>query len=122
MTENEQATIDSSISSERIMSTLREQLSAINATVDRQEASVVTQVGDGIAYISGLKTAMAGELLQFTSSVTGRSVYGLAQNLEEDRVGAVLFGDVDSIKEGESAVRPDESWTSPWDTPCSAAW
>lgn len=101
MTENEQATIDSSISSERIMSTLREQLSAINATVDRQEASVVTQVGDGIAYISGLKTAMAGELLQFTSSVTGRSVYGLAQNLEEDRVGAVLFGDVDSIKEGD---------------------
>ena len=101
MTENEQATIDSSISSERIMSTLRERLSAINATVDRQEASIVTQVGDGIAYISGLKTAMAGELLQFTSSVTGRSVYGLAQNLEEDRVGAVLFGDVDSIKEGD---------------------
>jgi F-type H+-transporting ATPase subunit alpha len=101
VTENKQATIDSTISSERIMSTLREQLSAINATVDRQEASVVTQVGDGIAYISGLKTAMAGELLQFTSSVTGRSVYGLAQNLEEDRVGAVLFGDVDSIKEGD---------------------
>ncbi|MCR5392914.1 MAG: F0F1 ATP synthase subunit alpha, partial [Olsenella sp.] len=93
--------MDAPISSERIMSTLREQLSAINATVDRQEASVVTQVGDGIAYISGLKTAMAGELLQFTSSVTGRSVYGLAQNLEEDRVGAVLFGDVDSIKEGD---------------------
>ena len=101
MTENQQSTIDAPISSERIMSTLREQLSAINATVDRQEASVVTQVGDGIAYISGLKTAMAGELLQFTSSVTGRSVYGLAQNLEEDRVGAVLFGDVDSIKEGD---------------------
>ena len=101
MTENQQSTIDAPISSERIMSTLREQLSAINATVDRQEASVVTQVGDGIAYISGLKTAMAGELLQFTSSVTGRSVYGLAQNLEEDRVGAVLFGDIDSIKEGD---------------------
>lgn len=50
VTENEQATIDSSISSER-MSTLREQLSAINATVDRQEASVVTRVGDGIAHI-----------------------------------------------------------------------
>ena len=101
MTENEQVAIDSSISSERIIGTLREQLSAINATVDRQEASVVTQVGDGIAYVSGLKTAMAGELLQFTSSVTGRSVYGLAQNLEETRVGTVLFGDVDSIKEGD---------------------
>ena len=98
MTENEQATIDSSISSERIMSTLREQLSAINATVDRQEASVVTQVGDVIAYIPGLKTAMAGQPLQFPSPVPGRSVYGLAQNLAEYRVGAVLFGDVDSIK------------------------
>ena len=89
------------ISSERIMETLRSELAAINATVDQQEASEVTQVGDGIAYVSGLKSAMSGELLQFTSSKTGRSVYGLAQNLEEDRVGAVLFGDVDSIKEGD---------------------
>ena len=89
------------ISSAKIMDTLREQLSQINATVDMQEASVVTEVGDGIAHVSGLKTAMAGELLQFTSSATGRSVYGLAQNLDVDEVGAVLFGDVDSIKEGD---------------------
>ncbi|MBP3883440.1 MAG: F0F1 ATP synthase subunit alpha [Olsenella sp.] len=89
------------ISSAKIMDTLREQLAQINATVDMQEASVVTEVGDGIAHVSGLKTAMAGELLQFTSSVTGRSVYGLAQNLDVDEVGAVLFGDVDSIKEGD---------------------
>ena len=71
------------ISSAEILSTLRQQLSQINATVDQQEASVVVEVGDGIAHISGLKTAMAGELLQFTSSATGRSVYGLAQNLDE---------------------------------------
>ena len=89
------------ISSEVIMRTLREQLSQINATVDEQEASVVTEVGDGIAHISGLKTAMAGELLQFTSSTSGKSVYGLAQNLDEAEVGAVLFGDVDAIKEGD---------------------
>ena len=89
------------ISSAKIMDTLREQLSQINATIDMQEASVVTEVGDGIAHVSGLKTAMAGELLQFTSSATGRSVYGLAQNLDVDEVGAVLFGDVDSIKEGD---------------------
>ena len=89
------------ISSAEIMDTLREQLGQINATVDRQEASVVTEVGDGIAHVSGLKTAMAGELLQFTSSTSGRSVYGLAQNLDEEEVGAVLFGDVDSIKEGD---------------------
>ena len=50
------------ISSEKIMSTLREQLAQISATVDRQEASVITEVGDGIAHISGLKTVMSGEL------------------------------------------------------------
>ena len=89
------------ISSAEILSTLRQQLSQINATVDQQEASVVVEVGDGIAHISGLKTAMAGELLQFTSSATGRSVYGLAQNLDESEVGAVLFGEVYAIKEGD---------------------
>ncbi len=89
------------ISSSKIMDTLRQNLDAINATVDRQEASVVTEVGDGIAHVSGLKTAMAGELLKFTSSKTGLDVYGLAQNLDRDEVGAVLFGDVEDIKEGD---------------------
>ena len=90
-----------SINSGEIMDTLRDQLSQINATVDHQEASVVTEVGDGIARVTGLKTAMAGELLKFTSSATGRDVYGLAQNLDRDEVGAVLFGDVEDIKEGD---------------------
>ena len=90
-----------SISSKKILSTLRSNLDAINATVDQQEASVVTEVGDGIAHVSGLKTAMAGELLKFTSSATGHDVYGLAQNLDRDEVGAVLFGNVEDIKEGD---------------------
>ncbi|MBS6418553.1 MAG: F0F1 ATP synthase subunit alpha [Olsenella uli] len=89
------------ISSSKIMSTLRERLAQVNATVDDQEASVVTEVGDGIAHVSGLKTAMAGELLEFTSSGSGRSVFGLAQNLDVDEVGAVLFGEVDAVKEGD---------------------
>lgn len=83
------------------MVALRSRLSKISETIDQQEASVVTEVGDGIAHISGLRTAMAGELLEFTSSANGRSVYGLAQNLDQDEVGAVLFGDVDYIKEGD---------------------
>ena len=89
------------ISSEKIMSTLREELAHINATVDRQEASVVTEVADGIARVSGLKSAMSGELLKFTSSSTGLDVYGLVQNLDQDDVGAVLFGDAEEIKEGD---------------------
>ena len=92
---------EETISSQKILETLRANLSAINATVDHQEASVVTEVGDGIAHISGLKTAMAGELLKFTSSATGHDVYGLAQNLDRDEVGAVLFGNVEDIKEGD---------------------
>ena len=89
------------ISSEKILEGLRQELSRISSTVDQQEASVVTGVGDGIAHVSGLKTAMAGELLQFTSSETGRDVFGLAQNLDRDEVGAVLFGSVEDIKEGD---------------------
>ena len=94
-------TTEETISSQKILETLRANLGAINATVDHQEASIVTAVGDGIAHVSGLKTAMAGELLKFTSSKTGADVYGLAQNLDRDEVGAVLFGDVEDIKEGD---------------------
>ena len=88
-------------SSADIMKALRDQLSTISTTVDQCEASVVLSVGDGIAMVSGLQAAMAGELLQFTSTSTGHTSYGLVQNLEEDRVGAVLFGDAGAIKEGD---------------------
>lgn len=92
---------DNNISSQKILENLRASLNNINATVDHQEASVVAEVGDGIAHVSGLKTAMAGELIRFISSSTGRDVYGLAQNLDRDEVGAVLFGNVEDIKEGD---------------------
>ena len=89
------------INAEEIVKALERELATIEIPVDRQEASVVTEVGDGIAHIAGLRTAMAGELLEFTSSKSGHSVYGLAQNLDEDSVGAVLFGEVESIREGD---------------------
>ena len=90
-----------SINAENIERVLRERLYDLTATVDSREVSPVAEVGDGIARIIGLKGAMAGELLEFTSSSTGKVVYGLAQNLDREEVGAVLFGDVDSIKEGD---------------------
>ncbi|RRF98438.1 MAG: F0F1 ATP synthase subunit alpha [Coriobacteriaceae bacterium] len=90
-----------SINPNAIISKLEKQLNDVTTTVDTQESSVVTQVGDGIARIAGLRSAMEGELLQFTSSETGNTVYGLAQNLDERSVGAVLFGDADAIKEGD---------------------
>ena len=90
------------INAENIEEVLRRRLFDLSATVDTQEVSQVAEVGDGIAHVFGLKSAMAGELLEFTSSVTGHTVYGLAQNLDRDEVGAVLFGEVDSIKEGDA--------------------
>ncbi|MDO4798301.1 MAG: F0F1 ATP synthase subunit alpha [Coriobacteriales bacterium] len=92
------------IDASAIMSTLRSELDSLETVVERQEASTVAEVGDGIARVFGLKSAMSGELLRFTSSATGRNVYGLAQNLEEDEVGAVLFGEVDTIKEGDECT------------------
>ena len=89
------------ITAENIEQVLQQRLFDLSATVDTQEVSHVAEVGDGIAHVFGLKSAMAGELLEFTSSITGRTVYGLAQNLDRDEVGAVLFGEVDSIKEGD---------------------
>ena len=89
------------IKSGRIADVLRERIAEIDLLADTQEVSSVTEVGDGIARVSGLEGAMAGELLQFTSSATGKTVYGLAQNLDNEEVGAVLFGEVETIAEGD---------------------
>ena len=90
------------INAANIEEILQQRLLDLTATVDTQEVSHVVEVGDGIAHVLGLKSAMAGELLEFSSSMTGQTVYGLVQNLDRDEVGAVLFGDVDSIKEGDT--------------------
>ena len=92
------------IDASSIMDTLRSELDNYSLTVEKREASKVIEVGDGIAHVAGLESAMSGELLRFVSSATGHSVYGLAQNLEEDEIGAVLFGEVDTIKEGDECT------------------
>ena len=97
MTEEKTTIEEGTLNSDSIIELLRKRLSEVNSMVDQQEVSVVTEVADGIARVAGLRTAMAGELLQFTSSSTGHTVYGLAQNLDETEVGAVLFGDVLSL-------------------------
>ena len=88
------------ITAQSIDEALRKQLDAINTSVESRETGVVVQIGDGIARIDGLKGAMAGELLEFIAE-DGRIVYGLAQNLEEEGVGAVLLGDLTAIKEND---------------------
>ncbi|MEG1512815.1 MAG: F0F1 ATP synthase subunit alpha, partial [Raoultibacter sp.] len=88
------------ITAKSIDDALRKQLDALNTRVESREIGTVIQVGDGIARVDGLKDAMAGELLEFVGS-NGQTVYGLAQNLEEEVVGAVLLGDVTAIKEND---------------------
>ncbi len=88
------------ITAKSIDDALRKQLDALNTSVESREVGTVIQIGDGIARIDGLKDAMAGELLEFIGK-NGKTVYGLAQNLEEEEVGAVLLGDVTAIKEND---------------------
>ncbi len=88
------------ITAQSIDEALRKQLDAINTSVESREVGTVLQIGDGIARIDGLKGAMAGELLEFIAE-DGQIVHGLAQNLEEDEIGAVLLGNVTAIKEND---------------------
>ena len=79
---------------------MRKQLDALKVNIESREVGTVIQIGDGIARVDGLRDAMAGELLEFVGQ-GGKTVYGLAQNLEEDEVGAVLLGDVTAIREND---------------------
>ena len=88
------------ITAQSIGEALKKQLEQLNVSVESREVGTVIQVGDGIARVDGLRDAMAGELLEFIGE-GGKTVYGLAQNLEEDEVGAVLLGDVTAIKEND---------------------
>src|ERR671919_481283 len=88
------------IRAEEITKIIREQLGGYSAGVDVSETGTVLSVGDGIARIHGLERCMAGELLDLPHGVTG-----IALNLEEDSVGAVLMGEFSEIKEGDEVKR-----------------
>src|SRR5215213_6909743 len=70
-----------------------------------EEVGTVLEVKDGIARIYGLGKAMAGEMLEFTSSETVHVITGVALNLEEDNIGAVVLGDYLQLKEGDEVRR-----------------
>ena len=82
-------------------SLLREIEAADLSTFDVEEVGTVLEVRDGIARIYGLSKAMAGEMLDITSSETGKRETALALNLEEDNIGAVVLGDYLQLKEGD---------------------
>jgi F-type H+/Na+-transporting ATPase subunit alpha len=84
---------------------LREIAAADLATADVAEVGTVLEVRDGVARIYGLQSAIASEMLEFTSQDTGEVVTGLVLNLEEDNVGAAIMGDYLKLKEGDEVRR-----------------
>jgi F-type H+-transporting ATPase subunit alpha len=84
---------------------LKEIEAADLTALDTQEVGTVLEVKDGTARVYGLGSAMAGEMLEFTSSETGETVIGLALNLEEDSLGAVILGDYLTLREGDEVRR-----------------
>jgi F-type H+-transporting ATPase subunit alpha len=85
---------------DEISSILRKQLTGFEKETDIYEVGTVLQVGDGVARIYGLSNVMASELVEFPNGVVG-----MVLNLEEDNVGAVLFGDDSLVKEGDQVRR-----------------
>ncbi|WP_302594221.1 F0F1 ATP synthase subunit alpha, partial [uncultured Megasphaera sp.] len=93
---------------EEITAIIKKQIEDYNVEMNVDDVGTVLEVGDGIAHIYGLDKVMSGELLELPNDV-----YGLAMNLEEDNVGAVLFGDVESIKEGDTVRRSGKVMSVP---------
>ncbi|QHT69031.1 F0F1 ATP synthase subunit alpha [Rhodocytophaga rosea] len=85
---------------DEVSAILRAQLSNAKTEAELEEVGTVLQVGDGVARIYGLSKAQLGELIEFPNGLQG-----LVLNLEEDNVGAVLLGDFNQIKEGDTVRR-----------------
>ncbi|MBF2051788.1 MAG: F0F1 ATP synthase subunit alpha [Elainella sp. C42_A2020_010] len=88
-----------SIRPDEVSSIIRQQIEQYDQEVKVSNVGTVLQVGDGIARVYGLEQVMAGELVEFEDGTVG-----IAQNLEEDNVGAVLMGDGVNIQEGSSVT------------------
>jgi F-type H+-transporting ATPase subunit alpha len=89
-----------SLRPEEISTILKQQIQSYEAEIEVANVGTVIQVGDGIARIYGLESAMAGELLEFPNGV-----YGMALNLEEDNIGCVILGPYRDIEEGDEVKR-----------------
>ena len=85
---------------EEISNIIKEQITHYQSQIKLTDVGTVVTVGDGIAHIHGLENCMSGELLEFPGGV-----YGMAQNLEEDLVGAVILGSDQNIREGDTVKR-----------------
>ncbi len=97
-----------SIKADEITKILRAQIANYDQSVAVEEVGTVISVGDGIARVHGLEKVMAGEMLEFP-----HDVFGIALNLEEDQVGAVLLGEYTAIEEGDTVKRTRSIMSAP---------
>jgi len=88
------------IKADEISKIIREQIGSYAVDVDVAEVGSIISIGDGIARVHGVDNAMAGEMLEFP-----HGIFGIALNLEEESVGAVLLGEYQQIKEGDLVKR-----------------
>ena len=96
------------ISSDEIRSAIANYTSTVSNEASREEVGIVTDTGDGIAHISGLPSAMANELLEFPGGILG-----VALNLEDREIGAVVLGNFDEIAQGQEVRRTGEVLSVP---------
>jgi F-type H+-transporting ATPase subunit alpha len=90
---------DLQINTDEITAALKANLEGFTPSVEQTTVGRVLEVGDGIARVSGLPNAAVNEMLRFENGLVG-----LALNLDEDSIGAVVLGDVEGIEEGQTVV------------------
>ena len=88
------------VKADEIARIIEQKISGFEREIDLQETGTVISVGDGIARIYGLENVMSGELVEFP-----HNIIGMVLNLEEDNIGAVIFGEYSEIKEGDIVKR-----------------
>lgn len=92
--------METKIRADEISRVLKEQIKNYTSKLEVRETGTVLSVGDGVARVYGLETAMAGELVEFPGDITG-----MVLNLEKDSAGIVIFGEDRTIKEGDTVKR-----------------
>src|SRR5688500_19820448 len=83
-----------------LLQDIESQISGVKTNVAKQNVGIVREIGDGVAKIEGLTDAMLNEMLDF-----GNGIVGLALNLEETEVGAIILGEYTAIRDGQEVDR-----------------
>ncbi len=96
------------ISADEIQGAIEEYVASFEADTEREEIGTVIDAGDGIAHVEGLPSVMTQELLEFPGGVLG-----VALNLDEHSIGAVILGDFEKIEQGQQVKRTGEVLSVP---------